>query len=240
MDAELAPHPHRMALWGAPAAARFPPLCPNCGSAAAKSLLLAKSFVRSTGSETPNETVVLSVAVPFCDACIARHEAASVRPGYLSTLLSGFASGDMLGAVAFGAATAFTAFQALRELSRGRVPHALVFAALTLAFGAISALQARKAWRETEHVRVRPPTEVSLAFDFSDNEPAPFRAPMYTCSVRDPRFFAAFRELNREREFVPGSPAERADRRQADRQTWIVGGIVVAIALFFLLRDLFT
>jgi hypothetical protein len=237
MNDEPVPHPHRMALWGAPAEARFPPLCPNCGSAASRSLPLAKSFVRSTASDTPNETVVLSVAVPFCDACIARHDASSTPPGPLSTLLTGFASAEMFGAAGFAAAAAFTTFQALRELSRGRASHFLVFAALALAFGAIAAYLGRKAWHDTEHARVRPQTEVSRAFDYGDNQPAPFRAPMYTCTMRDDRFFAAFQALNRDIEFLPGSAEETADRQQANRQTWIVGIVVAAIAAFFLLRD---
>ena len=226
-----------MTLWGAPAGARFPMLCPNCGQAATNSLPLAKSFERSSGSDTPNETIVLSVAVPFCDGCIARHQAESAPPGRLSTLLLGFASGDMFAAAGFGAAAAFCAFQAWRELGRGRGSPALVFAALALAFVAIAAYQGRKAWRDTEHARVRPQTEVSHAFDYGDNEPAPFRSPAYTCTMRDARFFAAFQALNRDLEFQPGSPADVADRRQANRQTWIVGIVVAAIAAFFLLRD---
>lgn len=237
MNADLAPHPHRMSLWGAPAGARFPPLCPNCGSATAKFLPLTKSFVRSTGSDTPNETIVLSAAVPFCDPCIARHDSETARPGHLATLMSGFASGDMFAAVGFGSAAAFTAFQALGELTRGRGSHFLVFAALALAFATIAVLQGRKAWRETEHTRVRPQTEVSRAFDYGDNEPAPFRSPMYTCTMRDGRFFAAFQALNRDLEFQPGTPAETADRRRANRQTWIIGIVVAAVAAFFLLRD---
>lgn len=235
--AALAPHAHRMTLWGAPDAARFPPLCPNCGKAAANSLRLAKAFRRASGSDTPDSTVVLSVTVPFCDACIARHRAEVQSPGLASTLLSSFSSGDMFGAVGCAAAAVFTGYHALDELLQGRWSHFGVFAGLTALFGLIARFQGRQAWHDTEHARIPAPTRVAQAFDYGDNAPAPFESPKYDCTMRDERFAAAFKALNREREFVTGSPAALADTHQAHRQTWIIGIVVAALALYFLVRD---
>lgn len=227
-----------MTLWGEPADAEFPALCPNCGAAAANRLWCSKAFARSGGSDTPNTTVVLSAEVPFCDTCIARHRGEAHTPGPLSVLLSGFASGEMIGAVALAAAALFTAYLALEKLLRLNVSHAVPMLVLAAFFGLLARFQARQAWRDTGHCRLPPQSSVTQAFDFSDNEPAPFESPKFECTMRDAGFAAAFRALNRDREFRPGSPAALADRRQANRQTWIIGGIVAVVALLLLIRDL--
>lgn len=229
---------HRMTLWGAPADARFPALCPACGGAATQRLPIARSFRRSSASDSASVTVVLSCAVPFCDACMARHRAEAVAPSLVSTVLSAFTSGDMFAAVGFGAAACFTGYHALIELFRGRGSHFAVFAALTAVFAWISRFEARQAWRDTEFARIPAPTSVTRAFDHGDNEPPPFESPRYTCSMRDAGFFAAFQALNSDIEFRADSPRAHADRRQGNRQAWIIGAVVAAIALFFAARDL--
>lgn len=234
----LIPHTHHMCLWGAPEAAQFPALCPNCGHPATARLMLAKGFVRSSGSDTPDHRAVLSVAVPFCNRCIARHRAELPATGALARLLSGFHSGEMLAAVAFAAAAAFTSWHALAELRHARLAPCAVFAALSVLFGLIARFEARRAWQDTEYFRVPAQTSVTRAFDFSDNEPAPFESPKYDCTMHDAGFAAAFRVLNQAREFRPGSPQAQADRQQANRQAWLIGLGMAAIALVFLLRDL--
>ena len=239
-DSELAPHAHRMTLWGAPDAAHFPPLCPNCGSAAAARLSCSKGFRRSSGSDTPDSTVVISVAVPFCDDCIARHRAEVRSPSFLANVVSSFSSGDMFAAAGLGAAAAFTAYHALDELLRGRTSHFAVFAGLAGIFGLLARFQGKLAWRDTEYFRVAAQTTVTKAFDYSDNEPAPFESARFSCTMRDERFAAAFKSLNRHLEYEPGSTAAQADRRSANRQAWVVGIVVAALALFFVARDLLT
>ena len=103
---ELAPHPHRLTLRGSPGGADFPPLCPNCGSSAAHRIEYAKVF-RQTDSDGPTRYVVSSVAVPFCDPCIARHRAQEVRATLTSNLISSFATLDMLGDFSGDTASAF-------------------------------------------------------------------------------------------------------------------------------------
>ena len=236
-ESELAPHAHRMLLWGAPGAAQFPPLCPNCGSAASTNLSYSKGFRRSSGSDTPDSRVVISVSVPFCDDCIARHRAEMRSPGLLANVLSSFSSGNMFAAAGLGAAAAFTAYHALDELLQGRASHFAVFGGLTGVFGLLAWFQGKLAWRDTEYFRVPAPTTVTKAFDYSDNEPAPFESARFTCTMRDERFAAAFRSLNRHLEYQHGSTAAQADRRSANRQAWIVGIVVAALALFFAARD---
>lgn len=143
----------------------------------------------------------------------------------------------MFGAVGLGAAAAFTAYHALDELVRGRTSHFAVFAGLTGIFGVLGLFQAKSAWRDAEYFRVPAQTTVTKAFDYSDNEPAPFESARFACTMRDERFAAAFRLLNRHLEYQPGSTAAQADRRSANRQTWIVGIVVAALALFFIARD---
>lgn len=174
---ELVPHAHRMTLWGSPSTLDFPPICPNCGNAAANRVSYSKVFQRSSDSDTPVGHVVIRVAVPFCDDCIAQHRAQTSSASLVQTVLSSFATGDMQ-------------------------------------------------------------TSVTQAFDYSDSKAAPFESDKFTCTMRDERFAAAFRDLNRQFEFDPNSLAAVDDRRAARREFWTVGVVVAAIALFFLIREL--
>lgn len=237
-DSELAPHAHRMVLWGSPSTLDFPPLCPNCGKAAANRISYAKVFERSSDSDTPVSHVVIPVAVPFCDDCIAHHRAQTPITSLVQTIGSSFATGDMFAALGFGAAALFTLRHALGELLPLRASHFAMFAVLTLAFGLLAWFQGRQAWAKTQHLRVVPQTAVTRAFDFSDVAAAPFESDRFSCTMRDERFATALRDLNRRREFDPHSPEAAADRRAARREFWTVGFFVAAIALFFLIRDL--
>ena len=238
MDAPAPPNAHGMTLWGAPADAEFPPLCANCGEPAASHLAVAKSFERSSDSETSNTFVVHSASVPFCDGCIARHRAEAPPRRAWSIALSSFASGHMFQAVCLAVVAVFLAGHAAGDLLHGRLSVFVVFAAGAAFFGVMARFLARLGWRESEYARVPKPTGITTAFDFTDNVPAAFEAPKYVCTMRDARFFAAFAALNREREFRPGSPAAIADRRQARRQFWTVGAVVLVIAILLALREL--
>jgi hypothetical protein len=234
-DSALAAHAHRFTLRGDPGSWDFPALCPNCGAAAPHQLVCSKVF-RRTHSDSPNSYLVASVAVPFCDGCIARHRAQAQPPTPLRQVLSSFATGDMLGALFPGMAAAFVVWLALKDLFDGRVDRFLVMLAVA-GFGAIAWFQRRHVWQETAYLRVPPQSDVTQAFDFSDDIAPAFESPRFVCTVRDARFASAFEALNRPREWVADSAAARADQRQANRKAWIVGAMVGVIALVGIVSD---
>ncbi len=82
--ADLVPNPHRLTLRGSARDAAFPPMCPNCGGAADKAIACSKVFRRA--DEDSVSYLVETVAVPFCDACIARHRAQEQRPSWFELL----------------------------------------------------------------------------------------------------------------------------------------------------------
>lgn len=235
---ELAPHPHRFTLCGAASSLQFPPLCPNCGSAAADRLTYAKVFSQ-TDSDGPTRYVVSSIAVPFCDPCIARHRAQEVKRTPLSDLISSFATMDMLGAVFPALAALFLLYLALGDLSHGRGTRMLVELGIGAVFGLIAWAQARAVWDETERFRVSPQSDVTIAFDFSDDTAPAFESARFIYAMRNPAFANAFRVLNIEREYLPASPQAQAERRRSNRLLWIFGALLAAFALWSELRDLF-
>lgn len=235
-DSGLVSHAHRFTLRGDPDSWDFPALCPNCGAAASVKLDCTKVF-RRTHSDSPNSHIVASVAVPFCDACVARHGGSVQVQTPLWRLLSGFADGEMLGAVFPGMAAVFVLWLALNDLANGRIVRSLTMLPIAAVFGAIAWFMRGHVWRETAHLRVPPQTDVTKAFDFSDDVAPAFESPRFVCTVRDARFAAAFQALNRPREWVAGSEAARAERRQANRKGWITAAVVAALALIGMVSD---
>jgi len=235
---ELAPHPHRLTLRGAASGLQFPPLCPNCGGAAAERLSYAKVFSHAD-SDGPTRYVVSSIAVPFCGACIAKHRAQEVKRTLVSDLVSAFATMDMLGAVFPALAALFLLYLALGDMVHGRGTRMLVELGIGAVFGLIAWAQARAVWGQTEHLRVPPQSDVTIAFDFSDDIAPVFESARFVYAMRNPTFANAFRALNIEHEYLPASPQARAERRRSNRLLWIVGILLAVVGLWGLLQDLF-
>ena len=237
-SSELAPHPHRFTLRGTVGNLEFPPLCPNCGSAASERISYEKVFSHSD-SDGPTRYVVSPIAVPFCSACIARHRAQEVKRTWMQDLISSFATMDMLGAVFPAMAAVFLVYLALGDLVHGRGLRMAVELGIGAVFGLIAWAQARAVWGQTEHLRVSPQSDVTTAFDFSDDTAPAFESARFTCSMRNPAFANAFRVLNIEREYLPASPQAQAERRRSNRMLWIFGALLAAFALWSVVSDLF-
>lgn len=237
-SSELAPHPHRLTLRGSPGSAEFPPLCPNCGSTATNKIAYAKVF-RHTDSDGPTRYVVSSVSVPFCDPCIAIHRAQEVKPSLTSYLLSSFATMDMLGAVFPAMAALFLAYLALGDVIHGRGTRFLVELGIGAVFALIAWAQGHAVWRETERFRVPPQSDVTKAFDYSDDTAPAFESARFICTMRNDRFANAFRVLNIDREWLAKSPEALAERRRSNRLAWIFGVSLAAFVVWDLLHDLF-
>jgi hypothetical protein len=226
----LAPHPHRFTLRGEPAGWEFPPLCPNCGRSATERLVCEKVF-RRLHSEAPNTYVTASVAVPFCDDCLAAHRAASGPGSRWGQWLASFASIEMLNAVYPAIGAAITLWMALSALFDGHIGRFLAMLLLTAGFAAFAWFQRRRVWLKTAYLRASPQGEVARAFDFSDDVAPAFEPSRHVCTVRDARFAAEFIALNRAREWVAGSASARRERQRADRKGWIVGAVVLALVV---------
>jgi hypothetical protein len=229
-DSGVVAHPHRFTLQGSPGSLSFPPLCPNCGNPAAAEIEYAKVFQR-THSDAPTEHIVTSVRVPLCATCAAVHHEQAAPAGRLSRVLSSFATGEMLGAVMPAIAALFVVYLTLKQLFKSRFDVAGVLIALAAFFALIAWSQRRHVWRATEHLRVAPPTEMTTAFDFSDDIAPAFEPPRFVCTMRNERFAKDFITLNRQLEYRADSPSAVADREKANRTLWLVGAVVVALAL---------
>ena len=236
---DLVDHPQRFTLRGQPGETTFPLLCPNCGAAAQRRINVAKVFEDSGDDDTSRSFSVVSVAVPFCDPCIARHRSEERVPGTLANLLSSFADAHMFGAVFPGIAALFVAQLVLRDLLKGRFLVALVLLAVGTVFGLIAWFQGVSVWAKSAHLRVPKQTTVTEAFDFSDDVSAPFEPPRFVCTVRDARFARVLEAINQTQLWVPGSPTELADRKRANWKFRVGVVIVAVIAIAGLIDDWF-
>ena len=234
----LVPHPNRLTLLGTPAEARFPPLCPNCGGHAAGKISCSKVFSRAA-EDGPAQYVVTTADVSFCDACIAVHRSHESKPARFELLIASFSSVHVIGAVFPALAAIFLAKIALKDIAHGQVTRSLV----ELGFGAAAALiawgQGWSVWRDRERFRVPPQTDVTKAFDFSDDTAPVFEARRFDCTMRDSGFANAFRMLNLENEYLPQSARAISDRRRSSVFLWIFGAVVAVTVLWGFFEDLF-
>lgn len=225
-DRNLMPHAHRMTLGGSPSTLTFPPLCPNCGKPATRRIRCTKVFY-SFGSHTTNYELS-SADVPFCDACIARHEAQDLAPTSGSNLLARVISaGSLIPVLVVGAlALAGAHVAGLTTADDGGVRLFLVLLGLPAGMGAL--LHARGVARRA---RVPPQSSVTEAFDFSDDVREGFEPHRFVCTIRDGGFAQAFAALNRERLWQADSPKAQAQRRSSNRKFLL---LVAVIAVFVL------
>ena len=193
---------------------------------------------RHTDSDGPTRYVVSAVAVPFCDACNARHRAQEVKPSPVSLLLSSFAGMNMLGAVFPAAAALFVAWLALGDALHGRGTRFVVELGIGAACGLIAWAQGLSVWQETAHLRVPPQSDVTRAFDFSDDTASTFESARFVCTMQSDRFADAFRALNIEREWIAHSAEAVAERRRAKWGLWVFGAILAIFAVWDFLREL--
>ena len=228
----LLPHAHRATLQGTPRALAFPRLCPNCGQAATHEIAYAKVFRRTDDDDSPTRYIVSSAQLPFCDDCIARHRAQEHKPDWKAMLLTLFSDAEIFGAIFPGLGALFLLNLALRGLWRGRFTAAAVELGLGLFFAWIARVQATVVLDRTAHLRVPPLSEVTEAFDFSDDVSSFFEPPRVMSTMRDARFAAAFGALNRDKAWHADGPQARVARRKANLAMWAFGALLLVFVLW--------
>ena len=223
---ELAPNSHRVELTGKLRSLTFPDACPNCGAAARERLRVRKVFRRKS-YRRPWRYFIAEVRVPFCSACIARHESEVERMSTPRRLLTALLSVEALGALFCGGFALFVALKILAPMGQGEPLFAPVLGGV-LFFAVIALIQARLAWTRTERFAIPPQTSVTRAFDFSDDVSDALDAEQRRVyAIRNPAFAEAFAALNRGRVWIPDAKAERSERR-----------LTIALAVFLALAVL--
>lgn len=233
-DARLAPHTHRYTFRGEPTSLVFPPLCPHCGATASTEVACTKVFARTHSDSSPTY-VTTTLLVPFCGDCARRHTAQSPTHSRWADLLSTF-SNEMFGAVTGALGAAFFVYLGLTRVLRDPFGATITFGVAAL-IGWYARTMWRMAWRDSEYRRVSPQTDMTSAFDFSDDLSSAFESARFVCTVRDARFAESLARLNADRLWVATSPEAQAEQRRASRKLWLVA---VAVGLLALLVLLFT
>ncbi|HEX5820112.1 MAG TPA: hypothetical protein VFY20_14585 [Gemmatimonadales bacterium] len=199
----LAPHPHRVDVDGWHGALAMPDLCAYCGAPAGERLLVQKVFARTHGvmDDRPMEHAIAGVHVPFCPDCLARHRAEAPVLTRLQHFGSGLGSQMGLYALFSGGATLFCAKEALAALVGGGT--VIVPAVIGGLFGLMTAYALRLSWGATTRLRIPEQSEVTRAFDFSDDMSEGYRREQRIYAIRDANFARVFRTLNRPAARIP-------------------------------------
>jgi hypothetical protein len=193
---DLANHPHRVQLVGSTMAHCYPWLCPCCGGAASRRIVVQKVFRESAGGDSGTSYRVQQAEVPYCDGCIARHEREQRLLTWPQRVAVSLATGLTISALGSAFLALLFLPQALRGLGQPGIPWPLVVVAFfaTIAYSSLSG-----AWTQNAHRRVAPQTSVTLSFDFSDCHAPWFDTAMCTYAIRSAAFAQAFTELNSKR-----------------------------------------
>jgi len=195
-ESQLAPHPHRIRIWGSgPENLAFPSLCPNCGAPATNCLAYSKVFNAMKGRGLRGYVTAV-VKVPYCDACIALHHLEVPPPRTLVDLLVRLkAALQPLWTLAIAGCALAVGTGALVLLPR-ILPMAVSLLLISLlltaaAFGSYRVAQEGRAFR-----RAAPQGGITTAFDFSESTSPDDESERFLCTIRNERFAQEFASLN--------------------------------------------
>ena len=214
-------------LNGRPSQLAMPGCCANCGSPAGSLLRIEKVFRRDAVDEGANY-VVGAAQVPFCRLCIARHRAEVVTVSPPQRMLLCFRQPIIISALSMGAMALFLAPQALEAVLGGNGVGGL-FLGIVLLFGLIAAASGYAAFQLSRRHAVVPPTSVTSAFDYTDDQSELFDGGRRTYRLRNPTFAEAFGYANERRRWDPRGARAAAGHR--GRIALIILIVVAAVVM---------
>lgn len=229
-DAGLARHAHRVELRGRPSGLRWPDLCASCGTPARERIAVRKVFVRrhrlshSHGVVGRRRYPIDSLAVPFCDACAARHRSLAPTMTALRRSLTYFRSALVIPVVGAGY-MAFVTSGALEGTAPGD-PGGAVARAVVAFFLVIAVATPAGMVLTTRRYRVLPQTEITLACDYSDDVGSLVDGSRRVYSIRSGAFAEAFARLNRDRAWT-----DEHRRRALVPAALLIAAVAGAVAL---------
>jgi hypothetical protein len=190
---DLANHPHRVVLVQGSAGLAYPALCPYCGKAASRRILVQKVFRQAAAGDSVTSYLVEQAEVPYCDDCIAQHERERRVLTWPQRVLVSLATGLTVS----GLGSIFMAIlflpAALRDIGRTGFPLPMV---VVLLFALIAYSSLSGAWKQNAYRRVAPQTSITLAFDFGESYAPLLAAARCTYAIRNAAFAQDFMKLN--------------------------------------------
>lgn len=229
-DYDLPSGGHRVALIGPAETLSWPSLCPNCGQMASGRINIQKVFRRKT-RRTPWRYSVTAIEVPFCGGCVARHQTLVEPPRAFDGWLAVFKSPlliPLVGPCVMGALIFRPVVEMMNE-PNGRWVALGLFAFLAAA--AVSSVVG--AWRANRPYRVPRSTEVTRAFDYSDNLGSVITGTRRVFAIRSSGFAEALTAANRDRLWT--DEIRQRDRR---RTTIFSVGVLLAVVVVWALTKM--
>ena len=217
-DHDLPAMGHRVALMGASNTISWPSLCPNCGQPASERLSIQKVF-RRKNRHRAWRYVVTRIDVAFCAGCAARHRARRGAAGPLRRMGHAPHADSARRRLPPGRPR-FSTRDPDDERSSGRWLALGIFAFLATTAGASIV----GAWRANRPYRVPKSTEVSSAFDYSDDLGNVFVGKRRVFAIRSGAFADALTAANRDRLWTD-------EIRERDRRRTGVVSVCILLAL---------
>jgi hypothetical protein len=224
-DQNLPADTHRVALIGRSQALRWPSICANCGNPASERIRIERIFRRGGRyGRRGNRYVIQSADVPFCAACVARHRQLVDPPRLFDGWLSVFTSLLLIPLAGSIVLTALIYRPLLNESAGNAQARLLGFGVFGfLMLGAVASVVG--AWWSNRYFRVQRPTEITQAFDFSDNLVPVSISPRRVFALRNAAFAEALTTANRERLWTD-------ELRDKDtRRSGVVAILLIVVAL---------
>jgi hypothetical protein len=195
-------------------------------------LPIEKVFRRDGGVDSGVTYVVTAVRVPFCPACIARHQVEAVTVSPLQRVLLCFRQPVIISALTMGVLALYLAPRAIDAVSSADGAGGLIFLGIVLLFSLIAAASGFAAFDQSRRHAVVPATSVTSAFDYSDDQSELFDRERRTYRLGNPAFAEAFLHANQHRQWNPGSPRAAAGRwlRTALTIMIVVAGVVMLVS----------
>jgi hypothetical protein len=208
-------------MTGAPRKLAFPQACASCGRPAGRRLRVEKVFTHAHGSG-PATYRVVGVEVPFCTACVERHRTEVKHLAPVQGIVSLLRSVLLIPAVGF-VLVALALIPAVgHSVADGNWSRVWLFLGLVLGFALVGILCARAAVRQTHRYRVTDPTDVTSAFDFTDNLSAKFERERHNYELKNNRFAEAFVAVNASRIWHGEQRRSRSVDRGRAVALWLV------------------
>lgn len=235
-------------LYGQLSDLTLPPICPACGAAASVPLRIERVFARERRrrgviSAAPRGITTYHCAVltvPFCHACAARHmaERAAAADAPRSYLRSTAFMYGVVAAMALAGALVFGSF--VWNAYPGGWRPALTFAAsIAAGCAAFAGWFAHQVVNTLRAGATPPPTSVTAAFDFGDNQAARFEPEWRVYRLRNVTYTRAFQQANAARIWDETGPrfARAARLRHFAGMLRIAAAAVLLVAfILFALR----
>jgi hypothetical protein len=232
-DDSLSAYPHRLEMRGSPQSMKWPDVCANCGAGSSERILVRKAFYRHGRGRHYHNSLgyrVVSIDLPFCGACAARHRETLPHMSFLQRYRTFLLNPAHIATIG-SAVVLWMTLPAVKEVPTDRTAAMIAWGLPALfVFGIVWTVGLT--WMTSRPDRFEPRTETSLACDVSHDVGEFFGGQRYVYGFRNRSFADAFERANQNRLWT-GRDQKRMLKRSGILAVLFIGGLIVARLLLW-------